>query len=654
MLTPDNQIKPAHFGSHLEGKKRNLPTPPQSDETFEQLLDSSDDEKLASEIEIPELMGYVPNNIFTLSSQKQMSPQQGPGFLAQQSIFEESVPQEGVGMLNLSITSQQEPNGRGFGAGGKPISANKEGFVQAPPPFNPVTSQEQLAARLNGETFGDEEPEVVETPLVIPSELLGGIEKLLKGTGQINTEPLVAALGKPVAAPLTTALATTSEPLVAALGTPIAGPLPTAFETPIARPLPTPLATTSGPLPTVLGTPVAGPLLTELEAAVGPLPTPLETPVAGPLSTALERSTAGLLGKVLEAPVTGPLVSALETPAIPQNLGSAPLKGAKGYQGVLPSNKSFENNNKNKNSVLDNSTFVNKENVMLTPNNSNLSNSNLKADVQLGSSTSQSSSKPAPSAPPPNARAAFKKILDNSKGVDKEEGSEAEEKPAAPSSIFEMSGTNGVGKAKGEPVANGLNGGEQISSLIGATGTLAGGVSATTGKGKGSSTTSQKEGQPNLASISPVAAVNMETATPITPETSQTTRAPTLQNLIDLIVDKVYTLETSGKTDTVLVLANPPLLAGSSVVITAFDSAKGQFNIAFYDLNSQAQQLINANQQGLRQGLEEKGYFVHIVVISTNPIEAPSLGASTPDQSRSGQQQEREQERQQEQDPEDG
>lgn len=291
---------------------------------------------------------------------------------------------------------------------------------------------------------------------------------------------------------------------------------------------------------------------------------------------------------------------------------------------------------------------------MLTPNNSNLSNSNLKADVQLGSSTSQSSSKPAPSAPPPNARAAFKKILDNSKGVDKEEGSEAEEKPAAPSSIFEMSGTNGVGKAKGEPVANGLNGGEQISSLIGATGTLAGGVSATTGKGKGSSTTSQKEGQPNLASISPVAAVNMETATPITPETSQTTRAPTLQNLIDLIVDKVYTLETSGKTDTVLVLANPPLLAGSSVVITAFDSAKGQFNIAFYDLNSQAQQLINANQQGLRQGLEEKGYFVHIVVISTNPIEAPSLGASTPDQSRSGQQQEREQERQQEQDPEDG
>ena len=127
-----------------------------------------------------------------------------------------------------------------------------------------------------------------------------------------------------------------------------------------------------------------------------------------------------------------------------------------------------------------------------------------------------------------------------------------------------------------------------------------------------------------MASAATTFAIAPDTSTP---QTTQTI-APQLQTAIDQIVNTIYTLQTSGQTDTVITLKNLPLFEGANVVITAFDSARGQFNIAFHNLSQSAQQLLSmqANQAILRQGLEEKGYFVHIVVVTTNPIESPNLG----------------------------
>jgi hypothetical protein len=79
----------------------------------------------------------------------------------------------------------------------------------------------------------------------------------------------------------------------------------------------------------------------------------------------------------------------------------------------------------------------------------------------------------------------------------------------------------------------------------------------------------------------------------------------------------------SGKTETTLALKHPPLFAGANLTVTAFKSAKGEFNITFENLTPHAKQLIDLaeNQNILRNSLEQKGYMVHIVVATTTTIE---------------------------------
>lgn len=130
-----------------------------------------------------------------------------------------------------------------------------------------------------------------------------------------------------------------------------------------------------------------------------------------------------------------------------------------------------------------------------------------------------------------------------------------------------------------------------------------------------------------------------------------------MRDLIDQVIDKIYTLKSNGQTDTVITLKNPPVFAGADLVISAFDQAKGQFNIAFHNLTQAAQDLLNMqnNQNILRHALEQKGYLVHIVIISTNPIELnlmtdggnPSREEQSGDeQGRGNQQQNRDQKKQ--------
>lgn len=101
----------------------------------------------------------------------------------------------------------------------------------------------------------------------------------------------------------------------------------------------------------------------------------------------------------------------------------------------------------------------------------------------------------------------------------------------------------------------------------------------------------------------------------------------TLQ-LVEAIVKALSTVETQGKTDTVVTLQRPPMFAGANVILTSYETAKGEFNIRFENMSQQGKSFMDMqqNQDSLRFALQEKGYAVHIVVVTTN-IETPKFVA---------------------------
>jgi hypothetical protein len=61
------------------------------------------------------------------------------------------------------------------------------------------------------------------------------------------------------------------------------------------------------------------------------------------------------------------------------------------------------------------------------------------------------------------------------------------------------------------------------------------------------------------------------------------------------------------------------MFAGASLIVTSFDSAKGEFNVAFQNLTQAAKNIIDmrVNQESMRAALEQRGYAVHIVTATT-------------------------------------
>lgn len=122
----------------------------------------------------------------------------------------------------------------------------------------------------------------------------------------------------------------------------------------------------------------------------------------------------------------------------------------------------------------------------------------------------------------------------------------------------------------------------------------------------------------------------------------------TMQQLVDAVVKAIATAESQGKTDTVVTLKHPPMFAGSNIVLTSFESAKGEFNIRFENLTQQAKAFMDMqqNQDSLLSTLQQKGYAVHIVVATTQ-IETPQIVADAQQTSREQQQQQEQRQQQQ-------
>jgi hypothetical protein len=131
--------------------------------------------------------------------------------------------------------------------------------------------------------------------------------------------------------------------------------------------------------------------------------------------------------------------------------------------------------------------------------------------------------------------------------------------------------------------------------------------------------------QPDLTSVNPAAAMQIstvDTSKTVSPTPIKTNNVD-MQDLVDQMVKQITIMTTAGKTDTTIVLKQPPLFAGANLTVTTFDTAKGQFNITFENLSQAAKQLIDMseNQTALRSALEQKGYMVHILVASTTTLE---------------------------------
>ena len=129
------------------------------------------------------------------------------------------------------------------------------------------------------------------------------------------------------------------------------------------------------------------------------------------------------------------------------------------------------------------------------------------------------------------------------------------------------------------------------------------------------------------------------------------TPIPNLQQIIDQIVDKVYTLKTQGTTETVMTLRFPPILSGATLTVSAFDSARGEFNITFSDLSPAAKELLDMQQaqNSLQRALQDKGYTVHIVITTTETENRISFDESQPQQNERDQEDQQGQQQQQQQ-----
>lgn len=151
--------------------------------------------------------------------------------------------------------------------------------------------------------------------------------------------------------------------------------------------------------------------------------------------------------------------------------------------------------------------------------------------------------------------------------------------------------------------------------------------------------------QPDLSYVNPMAGIQQpQVTTPITsaPKVEGPRSIdPAMQLLIEQVVKQMYTVDTQGKTDTVMVLQYPPLFKDAKIVVSAYDSAKGQFNISFENLTQAAQKILDleANKKSLVLALEHRGYNIQAVTTTTIQLQN-IVGAEQP--AREGREQQRE------------
>jgi hypothetical protein len=126
--------------------------------------------------------------------------------------------------------------------------------------------------------------------------------------------------------------------------------------------------------------------------------------------------------------------------------------------------------------------------------------------------------------------------------------------------------------------------------------------------------------------VTPVAAV--ETSSPVASAAPAQLPTP-VHALYQNLMEEMTTIQTGDKTESTITLGSKAgIFEGAQVVLTSFESSKGQFNITIANLTQHAQQVMQGAQAGLVTALGEKGYFVHIFLPTTVELRNPIVTAS--------------------------
>jgi hypothetical protein len=132
--------------------------------------------------------------------------------------------------------------------------------------------------------------------------------------------------------------------------------------------------------------------------------------------------------------------------------------------------------------------------------------------------------------------------------------------------------------------------------------------------------------QPDLAAAAPFRLNPIESVEPLNIPLKAVSTLPSLQEVVDQIVEKVYTLKQAGDTQTVVDLGGN--FKGSRLTVTESESAHGQLNITIDNLTGPNQALIESNRNRLINDLLESGVQVQRFVASP-AIESVRIDVAT-------------------------
>lgn len=135
-------------------------------------------------------------------------------------------------------------------------------------------------------------------------------------------------------------------------------------------------------------------------------------------------------------------------------------------------------------------------------------------------------------------------------------------------------------------------------------------------------TTKYQQEEPDLAYVNPLggAVLGVNGVAESVEDLPKPMVVSHIKEIVEQIVKELQIVERQGQTDTVIILKRPDMFNDARVVLTSFDSATKEFNIAFENLTMAGKQLLDNNLFSLRAALEDKGYANALHIVTTTTI----------------------------------
>jgi len=140
--------------------------------------------------------------------------------------------------------------------------------------------------------------------------------------------------------------------------------------------------------------------------------------------------------------------------------------------------------------------------------------------------------------------------------------------------------------------------------------------------------------QPDLSFVNPLSQYNsVQSINQVTTEKIGSVTSP-IHDIVTELIDKLTIIKTQGQTDTSVTLNMPGMFKGTIIVISQFESAPNQLNLAFENLTQQAKLLLDslANRETLLNSLSKEGYTIQNMTTTTIIEHAPIVDVENEEQ----------------------